>query len=648
MNTLGGSIAASTPTNFIWAAAGNQAPAYTLDGGKTWTNISIPGLTDWSVLQYSYYLARTTITADRVQPNTFYLYDANSGVYRTTDGGVTWAKVFSGQVSEFSYWNAKIEAVPGSKGELYFTSGPLGSGGTSTPDGVPFMHSTDGGASWKVVSGVQAFTFGYGAAASEGGPATVYVVGYVNGDYGIFYSTDQAQTWTKIGDRPMGSLDAIKTISGDMDEFGQVYIGFTGSGYAYLDFSSGEPTPPPAPVAVAPTQTITIAEATDNVGETTKATHGAFVNDSTPTLSGTLSAILSSDQKLVFYRDGKTIGSLAPTGTSWSFTDPGAPDGAHQYTARVENSSGLTGSFSNGFGLNVDTLAPNQIVTVIGVTNSTVSAPATSTLLTSTTTSTTTTTGLLWTKMYKNGDEADYAPSMDSGSGGSVTTETTATSTTSLMSYVSGTVSGPLGPDESLVVFRDGIKVGVGSVSGTGWSFTDSAGSGTSVYTARVLDAAGNLGPWSIPGSVSPVLNKVIGTDRADVLLGTSGADLISGVRETGTKLGKGVIDVLTGNGGADVFVLGDARGRFYDDGAPRNSGSSDYARITDFALGDKVKLKGTAAEYLQGWISNLNGFSGTGIYHDSNRNGVLDTKDELIALIQNHGTLDSGSFIFV
>jgi hypothetical protein len=84
LNSVGGSIAASTPSNIIWAPSGNNAPAYTLDGGNTWKTISIAGKSDWSGLHSAYHLDRTTITADRVQPNTFYLYDAATGVYRTT------------------------------------------------------------------------------------------------------------------------------------------------------------------------------------------------------------------------------------------------------------------------------------------------------------------------------------------------------------------------------------------------------------------------------------------------------------------------------------------------------------------------------------------------------------------------------------
>jgi Ca2+-binding RTX toxin-like protein len=112
--------------------------------------------------------------------------------------------------------------------------------------------------------------------------------------------------------------------------------------------------------------------------------------------------------------------------------------------------------------------------------------------------------------------------------------------------------------------------------------------------------------------------------------------------------LGKGTIDILTGGGGSDLFVLGDARGRFYDDGSSRSAGTADYARITDFAAGDKLQLKGSPADYLQSWVQSLDGASGTGIYHDSNGNGSLDNRDELIALVQNHGPIDPSNFLFV
>ena len=85
------------------------------------------------------------------------------------------------------------------------------------------------------------------------------------------------------------------------------------------------------------------------------------------------------------------------------------------------------------------------------------------------------------------------------------------------------------------------------------------------------------------------------------------------------------------GNGGSDL--IGDSRGRFYDDGNAKTSGTSDYALITDFALGDKIQVA-KGGTYLFHAISLKTG-PGTGLYFDSKGNGAFDTRDELIAVIQ-------------
>jgi Ca2+-binding RTX toxin-like protein len=214
---------------------------------------------------------------------------------------------------------------------------------------------------------------------------------------------------------------------------------------------------------------------------------------------------------------------------------------------------------------------------------------------------------------------------------------------------VRGSISSALATGESLIVSRDGVRIGRANVSNGEWSFADAnVTAGKHSYVARVEDAAGNLGLQSDPFVLTvEVLRTVNGTTGSDTLLGSTGTDRISGVPEAGTKIGKGTVDVLTGNGGSDLFILGDSRGRFYDDGRTSSAGSGDYARITDFGPGDRIQLKGSAAEYFQAPHS-VNGFSGTGIFHDSNANGAFDIRDELIALIQNHAQLDATSFIFV
>ena len=68
---MGGTIAASTPQNIVWAPADSNQPYYTLNGGATWNPITLPGVTSWSGFDYAYYFDTRTVTADRVLAKTF-------------------------------------------------------------------------------------------------------------------------------------------------------------------------------------------------------------------------------------------------------------------------------------------------------------------------------------------------------------------------------------------------------------------------------------------------------------------------------------------------------------------------------------------------------------------------------------------------
>jgi hypothetical protein len=233
---MGGTIAASTPENFIWAPSGGHDPYYTTNGGQTWQTVTLPGVTNYSGFDWAYYLDQRSVTADRVLANTFYLYYPGQGVFKTTDGGSNWTKVYSGTIGPGSDegYNSTIMSVPGEAGNLFYTGGPQGTI-TATPAAEPFYRSTDGGATWTAVANVQeVFTFGFGAAASGSSYPTIYIVGYVNNVYGVWQSTNDAQSWTNIGTYPLGNMEEITSISGDPSVYGEVYIGFKGGGYAYL------------------------------------------------------------------------------------------------------------------------------------------------------------------------------------------------------------------------------------------------------------------------------------------------------------------------------------------------------------------------------------------------------------------------------
>jgi hypothetical protein len=86
-------------------------------------------------------------------------------------------------------------------------------------------------------------------------------------------------------------------------------------------------------------------------------------------------------------------------------------------------------------------------------------------------------------------------------------------------------------------------------------------------------------------------------TDGNDVITGTTAGEILTGVPEGSSRRGQGTVDRLTGAGGDDSFVLGDARGPYYNDGTS-GLGTSDLAVITDFNAGDKIQLYGTSANY--------------------------------------------------
>jgi hypothetical protein len=245
----GGTIAASTPQNLIWAPADRVQPSYTMNQGATWTGITLPGVSSWSNFDSAYYFDQRSVTADRVLANTFYLYYGNYGVFKTTNGGAAWTEVHTGAIDPgyFGY-NSTIMSVPGNAGHLFYTSGNIGGTTPNSPRAVPFYRSTDGGATWQAVANVIAVTsFGFGAAAPGKTYPAIYIVGFVNNVYGIWQSIDNAVTWTNIGPNgtayPLGNLNLIDCISGDPNIFGQVYVGTNGGGYAYLSASGAQPIP---------------------------------------------------------------------------------------------------------------------------------------------------------------------------------------------------------------------------------------------------------------------------------------------------------------------------------------------------------------------------------------------------------------------
>ena len=86
---------AKRDANVIWAGTDDGLVHRTADGGKTWVDVTPPGLTAWSKVSLIDASAFDDLTA-YAAVNRFRLDDLKPHVYRTHDGGKTWKKIVNG------------------------------------------------------------------------------------------------------------------------------------------------------------------------------------------------------------------------------------------------------------------------------------------------------------------------------------------------------------------------------------------------------------------------------------------------------------------------------------------------------------------------------------------------------------------------
>jgi len=220
-------ISANDKNRWVWAPINysgcgwNVLPHFTTNGGASWSQSSgIPAgdndcTEEWTASRF--------LAADRVNGSTFYYYTYHAGTakfFRSENSGQSFSQITN--ISLPGHHKMKMEAIPGKEGNLLLC----------TFNGSGLYKTTNGGSSWATVTTVdKAYRFGFGKAIGTSKEFTWFLYGIVNGNEGLYYSTDLGTTWVTInsGNIPAGCID----LTGDYNEEFTVYLATAGRGIIY-------------------------------------------------------------------------------------------------------------------------------------------------------------------------------------------------------------------------------------------------------------------------------------------------------------------------------------------------------------------------------------------------------------------------------
>ena len=227
------SIAVTKPGSAVWAPS-YSVPAWTADNGNTWTYTNLPPLANaWVSRGYH-------VVADRKNPNKVYAYNSGGAWWQqwgetarffvSTDGGHTFAEstAFPNSGTALNQFQQTAVAVnPDVEGDIWLV------------DGFNILHSTDSGANWTKLNvtasipnpdnayeptkyGATSIALGKAPAGAKYS-ASIYIVGVINGTWGVHRSDDGGVTWTRFND-DLHQYGGIGTLAADQTVPGRLYM----------------------------------------------------------------------------------------------------------------------------------------------------------------------------------------------------------------------------------------------------------------------------------------------------------------------------------------------------------------------------------------------------------------------------------------
>lgn len=262
--------------------------------------------------------------ADQVNSNKFYAYAPSSGAFFvSTNGGAS----FTQSTSLPTAGSRHIRTVPGNEGHIWVA---LYGGG--------LRRSTNSGQSFTAVTNVtNCDAVGLGKAAPGATYPTVFIWGTVAGVQGLYRSTNQGASWTRINDNAheWGGPGNGQFVVGDVNIFGRVYMSTVGRGAVYIDSADSSTSVPVTGVTVSP------ATATVGTGATTQLTATVSpANATNPAVSWSTSnasiATVSSSGVVT----GVAVGSATITATT--------QDGNRTASSTVTVTNGAGGTIVSG------------------------------------------------------------------------------------------------------------------------------------------------------------------------------------------------------------------------------------------------------------------------------------------------------------